>query len=150
MNKLTKTAASALIVLGTLSAALPAQAQGYPQSRGDSRYDQRDDSRYDRDDRYENRDDRRWDDRRDYGRAQAIRSQIDELQRRVERTDNRDRISEREAAALRRAVWNLRQQFRDYNRNGLTQREAQILQNRIADIRQRLRYERQDRDGRRW
>ena len=144
MNRLTRIAAATLIAAGTLAAAAPAMAQSYPQGR----YEDRDDRRWD--DRDDDRDDRRWDDRRDYGRANAIRAQIEELQRRVERTDGRDRISEREAAALRRSVWNLRMQFRDYNRNGLSQREAQILQNRIADVRQRLRYERRDRDGRRW
>ena len=138
----TKLIASALVAGATLATALPAQAQYYPQSR--DRYEDRDDDRYegryDRDDRY---------DRYDRGQANAIRAQIDQLQRRVERVDGRDRISEREAVGLRRAVWNLRQQFRDFNRNGLSQREAQILQSRIQQVRQRLQYERRDNDGRR-
>ena len=97
------------------------------------------------DDRYDHRD--RWDDR---GQANAIRAQIEQLERRIQRTDGRDRISEREAASLRRSVYNLRQQYRDYARNGLNQREAQVLQSRINQIRQRLGYERRDRDGRNW
>ncbi len=84
------------------------------------------------------------------GRANAIRNQIEELQRRVERNDNRDRISEREAAGLRRDVRNLRYQFRDFNRDGLSRREWNTLQNRISNIRQRLRIERRDWDNRRW
>ena len=150
MTKLSKIALAALVATGSLTAALPAQAQsyGYQNNRYDDRYDRRDDDdddRYDRDrydDRYE---------RRDYrGNANAIARQIEQLRYQVERTDYRDRISEREAAGLRRAVWNLRQQFRDYSRNGLSPREAAVLQDRIHEIRQRLRYERRDRDGRRW
>ena len=133
MTKLSKIALSALVAAGSLTAVLPAQAQSY---RGDH---------------YGNRYDQRYDDNRfGYGQTQAIRSQIEQLQQRVARLDGRDRISEREAAGLRRAVYNLRQQFRDYSRNGLSQREAAILQDRIQDVRQRLRYERNDRDGRRW
>ena len=72
------------------------------------------------------------------------------MQRRIVRNDGRDRISEREAAGLRNAVYQLRMQFRDYSRNGLTQREAQILQSRINQVRSRLQYERQDNNGRRY
>jgi predicted RNase H-like nuclease (RuvC/YqgF family) len=165
MRKLSKIIMAGLIAGTAAGVALPAQAQPYPDQRHDryerdDRYDR--DGRYERDDRYDrdgryDRHDNRWDDRfdhhdrRDYrGQAQAIRAQIDQLQQRIERNDGRDRISEREAAALRRDVYRLRLQFRDYNRNGLSQREAQVLQSRIHDIRQRLRYERRDRDGRRW
>ena len=84
------------------------------------------------------------------GRSNAISSQIEELQRRVERSDDRDRISEREAAGLRRDIRNLRYQFRDYNRNGLSRNEWNVLQRRIDSIRQRLRIERRDWDNRRW
>ena len=129
MTNLSKIALSAFVAAGALTAAVPAQAQsyGYQGNRYDDRYD-----RYDR------------------GNANAIARQIEQLRFQVERTDGRDRISEREAAGLRRAVHNLRQQFRDYSRNGLSQREERALENRIQDIRQRLRYERRDRDGRRW
>ena len=72
------------------------------------------------------------------------------MQRRIVRNDGRDRISEREAAGLRNAVFQLRMQFRDYNRNGLSQREARYLQDRINQIRSRLQYERRDNDGRRF
>lgn len=84
------------------------------------------------------------------GRSNAIRNQIDELQRRVERNDNRNRISEREAAGLRRDVTDLRYQFRDYNRNGLSRMEWNRLQSRIDSIRVRLRIERSDWNNRRW
>ena len=141
MRKLNKALVAALVAGSALGVAIPAQAQYYPQQqqqqhdgwRGD-----RDDNRYDHNDRYDN------------GQARAIAAQIQQLEQRVNRVDSRDRISEREAATLRRAVANLRQEFRSYSRNGLTQREAQILRERIQRIRARLQYERHDNDGRRW
>src|SRR5687768_2508396 len=118
MRKLSTIVASTLIAATAAGAALPAQAQPYP-DRWDDRYDRGD--RYDRNDRYYNY----------RGDARGIRAQIEELQRRVERNDSRDRISEREAASLRRDVYRLRQQFWSYNRNGLSHREARYLQDRI-------------------
>lgn len=150
----TKVLVSALVAGASLAAAIPAQAQYYQDNQG--RYDSRHDRDDDRDSRYERDDDRydrydRYDRNYRYrGQANAIAQQIQQLRYRVERTDARDRISEREAASLRRAVYDLQRQFRDYNRNGLSQREARILQDRIAWVRDRLRYERNDRDGRRW
>ena len=84
------------------------------------------------------------------GRANAIRNQIEELDRRIARNDNRNRVSEREAAGLRRDVRNLRFQFRDFNRNGLSRNETVTLERRIDNIRSRLRSERADWDNRRW
>lgn len=83
-------------------------------------------------------------------RADQIRNQISELERRVARSDRRDRISEREAAGLRRDVRDLRYQFQRYNRNGLDRVEMRTLNNRIDNIRMRLRIERRDWDNRRW
>lgn len=144
MRNRTKLFVSALVAGSALAAAVPASAQNYqPRERGygyDQRYDQRDNQSWDRNDR-------RWN---NFGNANAIRQQIEQLRFRVNRSDNRDRISEREAAGLRRAVDNLQLQFRDYNRDGLNQREMRILQERINQVRSRLTYERHDRDGRRW
>jgi len=134
MRSRTKILVSALIAGASLAAVVPASAQNYSQPRYDDRYD--------RGDRYDHNQYR--------GNANAIARQIQQLQHRVERTDSRGRISEREAAGLRRAVYDLNRQFRDYNRNGLTQRETRILQDRIAQVRSRLQYERRDDDGRRW
>ena len=78
--------------------------------------------------------------------SQSIRQQINDLQRSVYRQDRHDRISEREAAGLRRDVSRLNDQFRDYNRDGLSRWEARNLQNRIDNIRDRLRHERRDGD----
>ena len=174
MRSRTKLFVSALVAGSALAAAIPAQAQNYPQrtypqsqdgrydTNRDGRIDQRDgydtnrDGRIDdRDGRYDANRDGRYDNRYDHndqyrGNANAIWTQIEQLQRRVARNDNRDRISEREAAGLRNAVYQLRMQFRDYNRNGLTQREARYLQDRINQVRSRLQYERQDNNGRRY
>lgn len=181
MRNRTKLFVSALVAGTALAAAIPAQAQNYPQhtysqdgrydTNRDGRIDHRDgrydynrdgriddrdgryydrDGRYDRNDRYDNRDNRYDRDHQYRGNANAIWTQIEQLQRRVARNDGRDRISEREAAGLRNAVFQLRQQFRDFNRNGLSHRESQYLQQRIHQIRSRLQYERRDNDGRRW
>lgn len=148
MRNRTKLILSALIGTAAVSAAVPAQAQSYPQShdRYDDRYDRRGD-RDDRRDRYEDRYDNRYDQR---GQVHAISTQIAQLERRVQRLDSRDRISEREAAGLRRAVYNLRQQFQDYARNGLSQREMQVIQSRIHQLRERLHHDRRDNDRRGW
>lgn len=161
MRSRTKIFVSALIASAAMAGAIPAQAQSYPQHNHpqsqDGRYDSRDgryDSRYDnRDDRYDRYDNRdnRYDRNDQYrGNANAIATQIEQLQRRVARSDGRDRISEREAAGLRNAIYQLRMQFRDYNRNGLSQRESRYLQDRINQTRSRLHYERHDNDGRRY
>ena len=84
--------------------------------------------------------------RRTPARADAIRHQIDELQRDVNRNDNRDQISEREAAGLRGDVARLQNEFRDYNRDGLSNVEMRSLNNRIQTIRGRLHGERRDHD----
>ena len=84
--------------------------------------------------------------RRTPNRAEAIRHQIDELQRDVNRNDNRDNISEREAAGLRADVASLQAQFRAFNANGLDNGEMRTLENRIHTIRERLHGERHDAD----
>lgn len=79
-----------------------------------------------------------------------IRAQINELERRVERNDGRNRISPREAQGLRRDIRALRNQYQAFNRNGLDRGEIRTLNTRIDNIRTRLRIERRDWDNRRW
>jgi hypothetical protein len=83
-------------------------------------------------------------------RADTIRSQIADLQMRVNRNDYRNHISPREAAGLRGDVARLQDQYRAYSRNGLSPSEYRTLQGRIDTIRTRLQFERHDRDSRRW
>lgn len=130
MRKLTKIIVPALAIAATLGAAGAASAQPYGGPRDD------------------------WGHHQTPARAEAIRNQIAMLEQRVNRSDNRDRISEREAWGLRREVRDIREQFRMFNRDGLNDREFRILQNRIDRARDRLHFERTDgngwRDGRRW
>jgi hypothetical protein len=82
-----------------------------------------------------------------------IRSYIvraDQLRQRVERLDNRDRISEREARRLRQEAADLQQRARGYAAHGLNGRERQDLDIRIARLQQAIRYERQDGNDRRY
>lgn len=124
MRKLNKIVAPALLAIALAGAASPAMAQ-YRDHRGSH-------------------------EQRGHWNANQIRAQIAELDRRINRNDNRNRISEREAAGLRRDVRNLQSTFRAYNRNGLNNAELRTLNNRIDNIRTRLRIERRDWDNRRW
>ena len=124
MNKLTKIIAPALAAVAVLGTAGAASAQPYPS--------------------------RDWGHHQTPARAQTIRNQIAMLEQRINRNDNRDRISAREAWGLRREVRDIREQFRVFNRDGLNDREFRILQNRIDRVKDRLHVERNDRDGHRW
>ncbi|WP_310533507.1 hypothetical protein [Novosphingobium sp.] len=131
MFKFTKIAAPALIAAMAFGAAVPAQAQNYGQ------HNQGRDYGYNHNNN-------------GYNNGQGIEREITQLERQVNRGDNRDRISEREAAGLRRDVAQLRWTYRSYARNGLSSSEVRTLQNRIQNIRHRLQNERNDRDGRRY
>ena len=111
-------------------------------------------------DRYEDRRGRDWDDRhpdRDWNRhgpsREAIRNlvrELNEVEFRIERADRRGSISEREAFALRREANRIRARLHQASRNGLSGREYGELRARVNQLQQRLRFERRDRDGRRW
>jgi hypothetical protein len=76
-----------------------------------------------------------------------IRSYIvraDQLRKRVERLDGRDRISEREARRLRQDAAELQQRVRAYANNGLTGSERRDLDIRIARLQQRIQMDRRD------
>lgn len=87
------------------------------------------------------------------GQDRLIRSYIaraDQLRNRVERLDSRDRVSEREAARLRREAAQLQQRVRAYAQNGLNWRERQDLDNRIAWLQRAIQSERWDGNDRRY
>jgi len=130
MHKFTRIAIPALAAIAALGTAGAASAQPY----GGPGYGNRGD----------------WGHHQTPARAEAIRDQIAMLEQRINRNDNRDRISEREAWGLRREVQGIREQFRMFNRDGLNDREFRVLQNRIDRAKDRLHIERNDRDGRRW
>lgn len=79
-------------------------------------------------------------------RSNAIRQQIWNLDRAIDRATQNRTITRREAFGLRRDVARLRDQFQAYNRNGLNFQEVRILQGRVNTIRTRLRLERADWD----
>ena len=138
MSKFTKLAAPALIAAMAFGAAVPAQAQ-YNQGP----YNQGRDYGYNNNHNNNNGYNR-------HNNGRGIEREIAQLERQVSRNDNRDRISEREAAGLRRDVAQLRWTYRSYARDGLSSREVRTLQDRIQRIRHRLQNERHDRDGRRY
>ncbi|MEO7915251.1 MAG: hypothetical protein ABJA20_16775 [Novosphingobium sp.] len=136
MRKLNTFIAPAMFAVMALGAASPSMAQGYP---GRDYPGQHDRGQYDRhNDRHNDR-----------GRVNQVRAQIDQLQMAVNRNDDRDRISEREARGLRNEVRNLRFQFRDFSRDGLSNWEYRKLEDRIDNIRTRLHGERRDRNDHR-
>jgi TolA-binding protein len=140
MRKLNTIIAPAMFAVMALSAATPSLAQGYP-GRDYPAHSQNDRGQYDR-----GHNDRGYNDR---GRVNQVRAQIDQLQMAVNRSDNRDRISEREARGLRNDVRSLQIQFRRFARDGLSNREYRTLENRIENIRARLHLERRDRNDHR-
>ena len=75
----------------------------------------------------------------------AYIARADQLRQRVERFDNRDRISEREARQLRAQAIDLQNRTRSFARNGIDPREQRDLDNRFAQLQQRIAY--QARDG---
>ncbi|WP_296819344.1 hypothetical protein [Brevundimonas sp.] len=129
-----------LAAVTALSAAVPAAAQtisvsfGYGQDYG-GRYDRGD--RYDRHDRW----DRGWD---------RIEHRIQRLDRRIDQGVRSGQISRREAYSLRMQFRALVQLEQRYSRGGLNEWERRDLNQRFDRLSRQIRYERRDRDHRRW
>ena len=83
-----------------------------------------------------------------WGYIRSLQARIDNLQRRIARLDNRDRISERAARNLRESARELEWRLRRAGRNGLNPMEARRIEYRLARIEQRL--VRDLWDGNRW
>jgi hypothetical protein len=79
-------------------------------------------------------------------RTNAIRNQIWQLDRAIDRAERNRRISRQEARSLNRDVRALRNQYQVYSRNGLNFQEVRYLQDRVNRVRNRLRMERLDWD----
>jgi hypothetical protein len=79
-----------------------------------------------------------------------IQREINQLENRIDRSFRNGRISRREAASLQREANGLQRDYYRFARNGLDRGEYRNLQVRIDRIQARLRYERRDRDGRRY
>lgn len=80
------------------------------------------------------------------GVSREIQQDINQLDRRITRAEQRRTISRREANGLRRDALNIRRTYAMYSRNGLDRREVRDLQNRVNVVHARLRYERRDWD----
>ncbi len=78
-----------------------------------------------------------------------IRQDINELERRIQRAQQRRTISVREAQGLRREAIQIRQLYNRFSRNGLDRREVRELEQRINRVHRQLRFEQRDWD-RRW
>ena len=77
-------------------------------------------------------------------------NRVDQIRYQIDRLDNRDRISEREARSLRNEAYYLRNRVVRSGYNGVSWRERQDLNVRLARLEQRVRYEANDgnrRDG---
>ena len=83
-----------------------------------------------------------------YGHVRSLQVRIDNLQRRIDQFDSRNRISEREARRLREESRDLERQLQSSSRNGLNQREYANINYRIQQLEQRI--NRDARDGNRW
>lgn len=81
--------------------------------------------------------------------ANEIRRDINQLENRIQRAQQRRAISGREAVSLRRQVNQLEIQFSRFSRNGLNRGEINALRNGINRVQSRLREERRDDDNRR-
>ena len=95
-----------------------------------------------------------WQNRRGVDRAQ-IANLVRDLNRAEARIDRagfqrRDGISRREAAGLHREAQNIRLRLNLAMRNGINQREFFDLRARVNRLEARVRFERNDRDNRRF
>jgi len=115
------------LALAAASVAVPAAAQSYGYG-------------HDRGDRYE-RDFRGW---------QPIAQRKYNLDRRIDVGLRNGQLSRREASRLRYELNRLVQLEYRYQRGGLSWRERQELDRRYDQLSRQVRYERRDRDGRRW
>lgn len=81
--------------------------------------------------------------------ARELRNQIVQLDRLIDRAEQRRLLSSREAHQLERKVDNLKDQHSRYARNGFTRVELRILDQRIDTVKRQLDREISDRNGRR-
>lgn len=78
-----------------------------------------------------------------------IQQDINQLDNRIDRAEQRRRISRQEANGLRRQGRQLVRTYQRFSRNGLNRAEVAQLEVGINRLHQRLRIERRDWDGRR-
>ena len=84
-----------------------------------------------------------------YGQVRALQARIDQIQRQIQRLDQRNILSNKEARRLREESRDLERRLRNVGRNGLSFRERQSIEVRIARLELRVRREATDGNGRR-
>jgi hypothetical protein len=103
--------------------------------------------------------DQRGDHRGGWNRGGPDRGQVNTLLQDLNRAENqiavaqrrnRDGISPREAAGLRREAQQIRLRLNQAFRGGINNREFGELRSRVSRLEQRVRFERNDRDNRRY
>ena len=134
-----KTVLTALALAAVTTAAVPAMAQTPYYGDRDGRYGDRD-YRDGRGGRYDN-DHRNW---------QPVQVRFRQLDHRIDVGVRNGQLSRREAVRLRAEFNQLIRLEASYRRNGLTQWERADLDRRFDRLSAQVRYERRDRDGRRW
>jgi hypothetical protein len=112
---------SAAIAASTIAVASPASAQYHPQQQGNA-----------------------YGHNNNYGQARSLIARVDQIRRQIDRLDNRDRLSNREADRLRSEARMVRNQVRSASFNGLNYRERQALEYRVARLEQRVRIQAND------
>ena len=83
-----------------------------------------------------------------YDRPGQLRAEIAQLDRQIDRAEDRRIISRREAAQLNAQVDRLESMFRSYARGGFTRYELAALDSRIDAVKRQIAV--QGRDGDRW
>lgn len=78
-----------------------------------------------------------------------ISQDIGQLDRQIDRAEQRRTVSRREAAKLRRQADQIDRSYRRFQRGGLSREEVRSLEQQVNRLRQQLRLERRDWDGRR-
>lgn len=79
-----------------------------------------------------------------YGQIRSLDARISQLQRQIQRLDQRNLLSNREAARLRAQAWDVRNDLRRAARDGLNYNEANRFQQRIAQLDFRIQREARD------
>lgn len=83
-----------------------------------------------------------------YGHIRSLEARLVQLQRQIVRLDQRNILSNREAARLRAEARDVRNDLRRAARDGLNQREANRFHQRVAQLEYRIQREARDRDRR--
>ena len=78
-----------------------------------------------------------------------IQTDINQLNRQIDRAVQRRAVSRREATGLRRQALSRQRLYNNYRRNGLDRFEVARLESQVNQLHHRLRLERRDWDGRR-